>query len=63
SHEVATGCSHWREPMEIERHEIEKSRRDGRSCDPVAPLGLGVLGGISDPRADARGYNLSSRWD
>ncbi|EMI28438.1 hypothetical protein RESH_01010 [Rhodopirellula europaea SH398] len=49
--------------MEIERHEIEKSRRDGRSCDPVAPLGLGVLGGISDPRADARGYNLSSRWD
>ncbi|EMI26900.1 hypothetical protein RESH_02564 [Rhodopirellula europaea SH398] len=43
-----------------------------RSRSPEGTAGRAILSprwglarwlGISDPRADARGYNLSSRWD
>jgi hypothetical protein len=65
SHEVATGCSHGCEPVDQFRRGYFSP--EGTTCD----WATGFLSSLQDstsrfiiaPRARARGYNLSSRWD
>ena len=60
-HDLATGVSPWN--GEHPRFRVLKGRHEFRCWQtPAVPPGLITLV-HSEPRADARGYNMPSRWD
>ena len=66
SREAAAGCSHGRQPMVDGTQTLRQSRRDDRQSawiESCRPVGAGRCVSERGPRAHARGYNLSSRWD
>lgn len=64
SHEVATDCSHWCEPMDIGRNEMVESRRDGRSyCLTGTPLPLAGNVACTDYSVVKGGKLVAYQWD